>query len=65
MAEDKKKTEAPETPAAEGTPRRKKINELSPAEIETALAEAKEKQGGWRSRYAHQLLARKKALGIK
>jgi hypothetical protein len=65
MADEKKKTEAPEAPAAEGAPRRKKINELSPAEIEAALAAAKEKQGGWRSRYAKQLLARKKALGVK
>ncbi len=65
MADDKKKADAPETPAAEASPRRKKINEMSPAEIEAALAEAKEKQGGWHSRYALQLLARKKALGIK
>jgi len=65
MAEEKKKTDAPETPAVEGTPRRKKINELSAAEIDAALAVAKEKQGGWHSRYARQLFARKKALGIK
>jgi len=65
MADEKKKAEAPETPAAEGAPRRKKVNELTPAEIEAALAVAKEKQGGWRSRHARQLLARKKALGLK
>lgn len=65
MADEKKKTEAPETPAAEGAPRRAKINEMSPAEIEAALAETREKQGGWHSRYAKQLLARKKALGVK
>jgi len=65
MADDKKKAEAPETPAAESAPRRKKVNEMSPAEIEAALAGAREKQGGWHSRYARQLLARKKALGIK
>jgi hypothetical protein len=33
MADEKKKTEALETPAAEGAPRRKKINEMSPAEM--------------------------------
>jgi hypothetical protein len=65
MADDKKKTDAPETPAEEGGPRRQKINEMTPAEIEAALAQTKEKQGGWHSRYAQQLLARKKALGVK
>ena len=65
MADEKKKTEAPETPTAEAARRRKKINEMSPAEIEAALAEAREKQGGWRSRYAKQLLARQKVLGVK
>ena len=57
-------TNAAPTPeaGAESTPRRKKINELTLAEIEAKLVECKEKQGGLTSRYAHQLLLRKKAL---
>jgi hypothetical protein len=47
----------------EPTPKRKKMNALTLAEIEAELAECKEKQGGLISKYAHQLLARKKALG--
>lgn len=47
----------------ESTPKRKKMNSLTLAEIEAELAECKEKQGGLTSRYARQLLARKKALG--
>jgi hypothetical protein len=46
----------------ESTPKTKKINALTLAEIETALAECKEKQGGLSSKYARQLLARKKVL---
>lgn len=46
----------------ESTPKRKKINALTLAEIEAELAECKEKQGGLISKYARQLLARKKAL---
>jgi hypothetical protein len=47
----------------ETTPERKKMNSLTLAEIEAGLAECKEKQGGLTSKYARQLLARKKALG--
>lgn len=43
-------------------PKRTKINSLTPAEIEAKLAECQEKQGGLESKYALQLLARKKAL---
>ena len=41
----------------------KKINKLSPAEIDVKLNELKTSQGGLKSRYARQLLQRKKALG--
>lgn len=54
---------APAAPAAESAPRKKKMNELSPAEIEARLADCQEKQGGLASKYARQLLARKKSLG--
>ena len=47
----------------ESTPKRKKMNALTPAEIEAELAECKEKQGGLISKYARQLQARKKVLG--
>lgn len=47
----------------EQTPKRKKMNTLSLAEIEAELAECREKQGGLISKYARQLQARKKALG--
>jgi hypothetical protein len=53
MAEEKK----------ESTPKRKKMNTLTLAEIEAKLAECREKQGGLVSKYARQLMARKKALG--
>jgi predicted outer membrane protein len=46
----------------ESTPKRKKMNALTLAEIEAALAACKEKQGGLVSKYARQLLARKKSL---
>jgi len=46
----------------ETTPKRKKMNILTLAEIEAALADCKEKQGGLTSKYARQLQARKKAL---
>ncbi len=44
------------------TPKRKKMNALTPAEIEAELTECREKQGGLTSKYARQLLARKRAL---
>jgi hypothetical protein len=46
----------------ETTPKRKKMNVLTLAEIEAKLTECREKQGGLASKYARQLLARKKAL---
>jgi hypothetical protein len=46
----------------ESTPKRKKMNSLSLAQIETELAKCQEKQGGLVSKYARQLLARKKVL---
>jgi hypothetical protein len=59
MAEEKKADQAgtPEAPAGN-----KKINEMSLNELEGKLAEVKEKQGGWTSKYAKQLLLRKKTL---
>lgn len=60
MAETKP-APAPES-VAEAAPRRKKINELTLAEIEAKLAECADKQGGLTSRYARQLLLRKKVL---
>jgi hypothetical protein len=64
MAEKKPvpKPEAP-APAAEPGPKRKKINDMSLAEIDSRLAECREKQGDLTSKYARQLLARKKVLG--
>jgi len=56
------KAEAPAAPQAEGTPKKKKINELTLPEIESRLAECHQKQGGLHSKYAINLLARKKAL---
>ena len=46
----------------DSTPKRKKMNSLTLAEIEAELAECQQKQGGLVSKYARQLLARKKAL---
>jgi hypothetical protein len=46
----------------ESTPKRKKMNSLNLAQIEAELAKCQEKQGGLVSKYARQLLARKKAL---
>jgi hypothetical protein len=75
MAEEKKagkeKTPAkPDAPArADSGPesaekRKKKINEMTLKEIEDKLAEVKAAQGGLSSRYARQLLARKKSLAF-
>jgi hypothetical protein len=46
----------------ETTQKRKKMNTLTLAEIEAELTECREKQGGLNSKYARQLLARKKTL---
>ena len=63
MAEKKAETK-PEAPAeAPAGPKRKKINDLTPAEIDARLAACQDKQGGLASKHARQLLARKKALG--
>ena len=64
MAEKKAeaKPESQAAPAADKAPRKKKINELGLADIEARLAECREKQGDLVSKYARQLLARKKAL---
>ncbi len=53
----------PESGAESPSPsRRKKINELTLEEIEAKLAECRDKQGGLSSKYARQLLLRKKVL---
>ena len=64
MAEKKAdpKPEAQAPASAESGPKTKKINALNLAEIDARLAECQEKQGGLFSKYARQLLARKKAL---
>ena len=49
-------------PAEETSKKRKKINDLTLAEIEARLAQCREKQGSLTSKYACQLLARKKSL---
>ncbi|HNQ79792.1 MAG: hypothetical protein PHF93_06915 [Acidobacteriota bacterium] len=50
-------------PEGEKTAKRIKINKLSVSEIDAKLNEVKTSQGGLGSRYARQLLLRKKALG--
>lgn len=59
MAEEKKADQAgtPEAPAGN-----KKINEMTVAELDAKLAQVQEKQGGLTSKYARQLLLRKKSL---
>jgi len=59
MAEEKK---ADQTGTPEATAGNKKINEMTISELEAKLAEVKEKQGGLTSKYAKQLLLRKKSL---
>jgi hypothetical protein len=58
MAEDKK-AEQPGTTEAAGN---KKINAMTIKDLEAKLAEVREKQGGITSKYAQQLLLRKKSL---
>ncbi len=60
---DNKVEGAPETAAAETASKSKKIAKLNLAEIDKALGDCREKQGGLASKYARQLLARKKTLG--
>jgi hypothetical protein len=65
MAEEKKTGQAAEgqtQAAGDSTPKTKKINGMTLKEIEAKLAEVKEKQGGMTSKYAKQLLLRKKVL---
>jgi hypothetical protein len=57
---DTKNTAKPEGAAPQGNP---KVNKLTLAEIDARLNEVKTAQGGLRSRYAKQLLLRKKSLG--
>ncbi|MDY0231833.1 MAG: hypothetical protein RBR88_05055 [Candidatus Saccharicenans sp.] len=42
--------------------KKKKINRLTLTEVEAQLQEINKTQGGWHSRYAQHLEARKKAL---
>jgi hypothetical protein len=58
MAEDKKA----EQPGTTETAGNKKINAMTIKDLEAKLAEVKEKQGGLTSKYAQQLLLRKKSL---
>ena len=73
MAEEKKTSQtaaaqakageaSPEAAATESSSKKKKINEMTATEIESKLAELKEKQGGFTSRYARHLMIRKKQL---
>lgn len=59
-----KKKDAAADPQAEGRAgsKKKKTNKMTLAEVEAELAACREKQGGLVSRYARQLLARKKVL---
>jgi hypothetical protein len=59
MAETKN-TAKPEGAGPQGNP---KVNKMTLAEIDARLNEVKTAQGGLRSRYAKQLLLRKKSLG--
>lgn len=65
MTEEKKTGQAAEgqtQAAGDSTPKTKKINGMTLKEIEAKLAEVQEKQGGLTSKYAKQLLLRKKVL---
>ena len=57
---DKQDTAKPEGGEPQGNP---KVNKMTLAEIDARLNEVKTAQGGLRSRYAKQLLLRKKSLG--
>lgn len=50
-------------PEGEKASKRIKINKLNVAKIDAKLNEVSMAQGGLRSRYAKQLILRKKALG--
>lgn len=55
--------EAP-SEAEKSGPANKKINKMTLAEVEAKLNEIKSSQGGLRSRYARQLVGRKKILSL-
>jgi ribosomal protein L29 len=57
---DTKNTAKPEGGEPQGNA---KVNKMTVAEIDAKLNEVKTAQGGLRSRYAKQLLLRKKSLG--
>lgn len=61
-AENKKEPEKAAVPAAGAGEKRAKVNCLTLAEVETELKVVKEKMGGFQSRYAEELLLRKKEL---
>jgi hypothetical protein len=54
---------APPGAEAEKDAGNKKVNKMTPAEIDVKLNEIKTSQGGLKSRYARQLIQRKKVLG--
>ncbi len=62
---EEKKEEKPEVPAeppaAQPSPK-KKINQMTLEEIEAKLKDVQEQMGGLESKYAQQLLLRKKLL---
>jgi len=63
-AKEEKKTESkPEAPATgKSSDQKKKINQLTLAEVEKELKSVKEKMGGFGSHHAEHLLLRKKEL---
>jgi ribosomal protein L29 len=60
---DPKATPAPGGAEAEKAAGNKKINKMTPAEIDAKLNELKTSQGGLKSRYAKQLIQHKKSYG--
>jgi hypothetical protein len=65
MVEDKKTEQAAKgqiQAVGDSIPKTKKINGMTLKAIDAKLAEVKEKQGGLTSKYAKQLLLRKKVI---
>lgn len=60
---DTKSTAKPEGADPDKPQGNAKVNQMTVAEIDAKLNEVKTAQGGLRSRYAKQLLLRKKSLG--
>lgn len=56
------KAAPPAASSAEKKKRQKKINQMTAQELETAVQKTQEKMGGLTSRYARELLRRKKEL---